>query len=147
MLLTGFIIGSTGNSSGITTSLVSLIANAGPANQSIATAGSYLYRSMGSVLGLSIGSTLIQQTLRSSLRTSLAGREDIDIIAKRVRESLAYLDELDPSTRRIVVSSYERALFIAFCFTTLMGFCAAVSSLFVKAKALEHKKVGDDRTP
>ena len=79
--------------SGITTSLISLIANAGQADQAIATAGrlstylsinfahkiavSYLFRSLGSVVGLSVGATLVQGTLRSSLQRKLSG-QDVD---------------------------------------------------------------------
>ena len=39
---------------------------------------SYLFRSMGSVLGISIGSTLVQNTLRKHLHERLTG-EDVDI--------------------------------------------------------------------
>ena len=82
--------------SGITTSLISLIANAGQADQAIATAGkisaflsinllnkvavSYLFRSLGSVVGLSVGATLVQRTLRSSLQRKLSGH-DVDEVS------------------------------------------------------------------
>lgn len=39
---------------------------------------SYLFRSLGGVLGISVGSTLVQNTLRSYLRRRLAG-QDVDI--------------------------------------------------------------------
>jgi MFS family permease len=136
-LMIGFLLGYFGNSIGITTTLISLIANAGPEDQAMATAISYLYRSLGSVVGLSVGSTLIQQTLRSSLHKTLKGRDDIEIIVTRVRESLTYVDELDPTTRVAVLDSYERAIYIAFCFTAVLGACAAISSFFVKAKSLQ----------
>jgi hypothetical protein len=35
---------------------------------------SYLFRSLGSVIGLSIGSTLMQSTLRSVLHRTLQGK-------------------------------------------------------------------------
>jgi hypothetical protein len=86
--------------SGITTSLISLIANAGQEDQAIATAGaqlsfrpvasltsahnhtvSYLFRSLGSVVGLSVGSTLVQGTLRSALYRKLSGT-DVDEVCE-----------------------------------------------------------------
>jgi len=86
----GLALTSLGNGCGITTSLISLIANAGQADQAIATAGlslenivkllvthtlvSYLFRSMGSVIGLSISGTLVQSTLRSVLYRTLHGK-------------------------------------------------------------------------
>ncbi|KAF8885359.1 major facilitator superfamily domain-containing protein [Infundibulicybe gibba] len=71
----GLVASSIGSSGGITTSLVALIANAGLADQAIATAVSHLFRSLGSVVGLSIGSVLIQSSLKSSLRRKLAGSD------------------------------------------------------------------------
>jgi hypothetical protein len=38
---------------------------------------SYLFRSLGSVVGLSVGSTLVQNVLRSSLHLKLSG-QDVD---------------------------------------------------------------------
>lgn len=60
-------------------------------------------------------------------------------IVSRVRESLDYVDQLDPSTRVIVRSSYEEALQACFWFTVALAACAFVSSLFVKEKALAKK--------
>jgi hypothetical protein len=90
-----------GNGTGITTTLIALISNAGPEDQAIATAGavssrfpwlvfcffplhhtehlpltvSYLFRSLGSVITLSIGSSITQYTLRGHLRASLSGED------------------------------------------------------------------------
>lgn len=88
---------------GITTTLIALIANAGPADQAIATAGqpfyytsqyqsdrysvvSYLFRSLGSVVGLSVGTTLTQATLRKQLHERLSGA-DVD----EVRDSWTWM--------------------------------------------------------
>ena len=62
---------------GLTTTLVSLIGQAGPADQAVATAVSYLFRSLGSVLCLSVGSTVFQATLRRRLSSTLEGA-DVD---------------------------------------------------------------------
>ncbi|KAF9456713.1 MFS general substrate transporter [Collybia nuda] len=136
-LVVGLIIGSIGIGSGITTSLIALIANAGQADQAIATAVSYLFRSMGSVVGVSIGSTLVQETLRSYLRRRLSGN-DVEEIIQHVRESLSYLDELDPATRIIVRSAYEKAIQVTLSFTVAMAACGLVSSIFIKEKALSR---------
>ncbi|KAF8869045.1 MFS general substrate transporter [Infundibulicybe gibba] len=134
----GLVISSIGNGGGITTSLVALIANAGPADQAIATAVSYLFRSLGSVVGLSVGSTLIQSSLKSSLRRKLAG-SDVDEIVRRVRESLTYVDQLDPATQAIVRSAYEQAIHVTLWFTVIMAACSVVSAIFIKEKPLVRK--------
>ncbi|EAU82087.2 membrane transporter [Coprinopsis cinerea okayama7 len=126
----------------ITTSLISLIANAGQEDQAIATAVSYLFRSLGSVVGLSLGSTIVQITLRSTLRARLSGDSDSDIeeIVRRVRESLTYLDELDEATRAIVRGSYEVAIQATFVFATIVAALALVSSMYIKEKPLPSRK-------
>ncbi|PPR05313.1 hypothetical protein CVT26_011572 [Gymnopilus dilepis] len=134
----GFVMSSVGNGSGITTSLISLIANAGQADQAIATAVSYLFRSLGSVVGLSVGSTIVQGTLRSELRKRLTGA-DVDEIIKNVRESLKYIDKLEPETQIIVRSSYEEAIHVTFLFSIIMAACGLLSSIFIKEKPLVRR--------
>ncbi|KAF8885361.1 major facilitator superfamily-domain-containing protein [Infundibulicybe gibba] len=140
-LVTGVLVQSQigiGIGGGITTCLVALIANAGSADQAIATAVSYLFRSLGSVVGLSVGSMLIQSSLKSSLRRKLAG-SDVDEIVRRVRESLTYVDQLDPATRAIVRGAYEQAIHVTFWFTAIMAACSVVSAIFIKEKPLVRK--------
>ncbi|KAG9218346.1 hypothetical protein CCMSSC00406_0007283 [Pleurotus cornucopiae] len=146
-LAIGLVLSSLGNGSGITTSLIALIANAGPKDQAIATAGS--------VIGLSVGSSLVQGTLRSALQKKLEGA-DIDEVhsfelacshwkilisfvlqlIRRVRESLTYVDTLDPSVQAAVRSSYAQAVQATLLFTTSMGALAAISAVFIKEEPL-----------
>ncbi|KAI0311219.1 MFS general substrate transporter [Amylostereum chailletii] len=141
----GFEIGLTlmafgnGKGGGITTTLISLIAQAGPQDQAIATAVSYLFRSLGSVIGLSVGSTIFQESLRHYLHERLVGH-DVEEIVSRVRESLEYIEELEPAARAIVRASYEGALVTSFWFCAGLALCAFVSSLFIQEKVLVHKK-------
>ncbi|KAF7353966.1 Vacuolar membrane amino acid uptake transporter fnx2 [Mycena venus] len=129
-----------GNGTGITTSLIALISNAGPADQAIATAVSYLFRSLGSVVGLSIGSALLQLSLRTSLRKALSDDVDVDEIIRRVRESLTYIDELDAVTAGIVRTAYESAVRVTMWFSTAMAGCALVSAAFIREKAIVSRR-------
>ncbi|KAJ7029714.1 member of the major facilitator superfamily [Mycena alexandri] len=121
---------------GVTTSLIALIANAGPADQAMATAVSYLFRSLGSVVGLSIGSTLLQVSLRNSLRATLKGDMDVNEIIRRVRESLTYIDELDTATAALVRAAYEHAVTVTMWFSTIVAGLALVSAAFIKEKPI-----------
>lgn len=134
-VIAGLALTALGNGSGITTSLISLIANAGQVDQAIATAVSYLFRSLGSVIGLSIGSTLVQTTLRSVLHRTLHG-ENVEEIVQRVRESLDYLKELDPDTQLIVRSAYGDAIDNVLIFSVSMAVAAMISSWFIIEKPL-----------
>ncbi|KAJ6504440.1 member of the major facilitator superfamily [Mycena vulgaris] len=130
-------VSAVGNGTGVTTSLIALISNAGPADQAMATATSYLFRSLGSVVGLSIGSTLLQVSLRTSLRAKLTGTDvDVDEIIRRVRESLKYIDELDPTTAGVVRSAYASSVLVTMWFSTTMAVCALVSACFIREKPL-----------
>ncbi|KAF8503918.1 hypothetical protein JB92DRAFT_2833361, partial [Gautieria morchelliformis] len=115
---------------GLTTTLIALIANVTSEDQAIATAVSYLFRSLGGVIGISAGSAVVQNTLRG---------HDIDEIVRRVRESLSYVDTLDPGTRVIVRGSYEQALLATFVFSTIMGTGGLLASLFIREKSLGTK--------
>ncbi|KAA1473601.1 MFS general substrate transporter [Dentipellis sp. KUC8613] len=131
----GLTLMSIGNGSGITTTLIALIAHAGPADQAVATAVSYLFRSLGSVVGLAVSSTLFQDTLRRYLRSRLEG-QDVEEIVSRVRESLTYIDTLDPAVRAVVRTSYEQSIHSVFFFSLGLAVCALVSSFFIREKPL-----------
>ncbi|KAI0631489.1 MFS general substrate transporter [Trametes polyzona] len=141
--LAGLIIGSATNNlgygSGLTSTIVSLIANAGPEDQAIATAVSYLFRSLGSVIGLSVGTTLTQDVLRQRLRARLSGAgagANVDEIVRRVRESLGYLEQLEPAVREKVVLSYQDGLQAGFWFTVACSATTVLVSFYIKEKPL-----------
>lgn len=69
-----------------------------------------LNRSMGSVLGLSLSASIVQQTLRNHLRDKLNDSKGADEIVKNVRQSLEYINTLDPETRKLVRKCYEVAI-------------------------------------
>jgi hypothetical protein len=56
-----------------------------------------------------------------------------------VRESLTYVDGLDPATRAIVRSSYEQAVHATLWWSVIMAACAAFFSAFVKEKSLAER--------
>jgi MFS family permease len=134
-IITGLVFCGLGGGAGVTTTLIALIANADPKDQAIATACSYLFRSLGSVIGLSISSTVVQQLLRTQLREKLSG-DQADIIVDRVRQSLEYIKELDPATRELVELCYQKATNAAFGLTTVLICGALVSSFYIKEKKL-----------
>ncbi|KAF7979488.1 hypothetical protein HWV62_42327 [Athelia sp. TMB] len=134
-MVAGHFLYALGDGSGVTASLISLIANAGPQDQAIATAMSYLFRSLGTVVGLSIGSTLTQNALRASLHEHLSG-PDADVIIEHVTESLNYIDTLPAGIRAIVRTSYEEAVHSAMWFAVALAVATAVSSFFIKETPL-----------
>jgi predicted MFS family arabinose efflux permease len=133
MVLCGF-----GNGIGVTTSLIALISNAAPEDQAVTTACSYLFRSLGSVIGVSLGSTVIQQSLRNYLIRGLGSGKEADEIVQRVRRSLDYIKTLNPEIREVVQRCYGHAARDGFALMIGIAFFALVSSFFIVEKRLSR---------
>ena len=117
-----------GSGTGVTTSLIALISNAAPGDQAVVTACSYLFRSLGSALGLSIFSAISQQVLRSRLQKEFAGSEDAEEIVKRIRRSLDFVETLEPRVQILVRDAYGEAIRTVFAVIVGVLAMAAVSS-------------------
>ena len=121
---------------GVTTTLVGLIANAAPEDQAVATACSYLFRSLGSVVILSLCSSIIQQSLRDQLVERLGGGKDVEKIVKRIRESLDFVKTLEPAVREAIKECYAISVRHGFLFALGIAFCAMLSSCKSKLQCL-----------
>ncbi|KAF2796070.1 MFS general substrate transporter [Melanomma pulvis-pyrius CBS 109.77] len=139
---TGMIVGTVicgfSNGIGVTTTLIGLIANASHADQAVATACSYLFRSLGSVFGISMCATAFNQTLRKSLQLALNGDADAEEIASRVRESLSYFRSLEPEIREVVKECYGRSTRAALGVSAVMVLGSAFFAWFIREKRLER---------
>ena len=133
MVLCGF-----GNGIGVTTSLIALISNAAPEDQAVTTACSYLFRSLGSVIGISLSSTVVQQSLRNQLIRYLGSGDEADEIVQRVRRSLDHIRTLEPEIRELVRRCYGHAVRDGFALMIGITFFAMVSSFFIREKRLSR---------
>lgn len=136
-IIAGLCTAGLGGGIGVTTSLIALISNASPKDQAVATACSYLFRSLGSVIGLALSATVVQQALRIQLRDRLDSGHEADKIVERVRQSLDYIKELEPEVRDIVRLCYQRSTAFAFGLTILLVSGAVVSACFIREKRLK----------
>jgi hypothetical protein len=155
-MIVGMVISGFGNGIGVTTTLICLskltgtfantrvvltsfaVSNSTPEDQAVVTACSYLFRSLGSVIGLSLSSTVVQQILRGRLRSALRDSKDIDRIVDGVRQSLDFIKTLDPSVAKVVRGCYGWAMNKGFAFMIAIVFFAFVSSLFIREKKLSR---------
>ncbi|KAJ5163123.1 uncharacterized protein N7500_004953 [Penicillium coprophilum] len=137
-MILGMVISALGNGIGVTTTLIGLISNATYEDQAVVTACSYLFRSLGSVIGLSLSSTVVQQALRSRLKSGLRDSKNIDRIVEGVRESLDFIRTLDPATARIVRDSYGWSTNKGFAFMVCVVFFALLSSCFIRESKLNR---------
>ena len=134
----GIVMCAFGGGIGGTSSLIALIANAEPADQAVATACSYLFKSLGSAIGVSLSTTVVDEVLRKTLRESLGSGKDADDIVQEVRQSLDYIKTLPKVTAHIVRDCYGKATRAAFALTVLIVFGAAISSFFIREKRLSR---------
>jgi predicted MFS family arabinose efflux permease len=134
----GMVLCGLGNGIGVTTTLIALISNAAPEDQAVTTACSYLFRSLGSVIGISISSTVVQQSLRNNLIRDLGNGEEADKIVQRVRRSLDYIRTLDPGVRDVVRRCYGHAARDGFALMIGITIFAMVSSFFIREKRLSR---------
>ncbi|OOQ91150.1 MFS multidrug transporter [Penicillium brasilianum] len=135
-MILGTVMSAFGNGIGVTTTLVGLISNATHEDQAVVTACSYLFRSLGSVIGLSLSSTIVQQLLREGLREGLRDSKDIDQIVNGVRESLDYIKKLDPEIASIVRGCYGSSVNQGFAFMVVVVFFALFSAFFMREAKL-----------
>ncbi|KAF1842374.1 uncharacterized protein K460DRAFT_409788 [Cucurbitaria berberidis CBS 394.84] len=140
VMLVGTCICAFSNGIGVTTTLIGLISNASHADQAVATACSYLFRSLGSVFGISMCATAFNQTLRTSLKSALNGDKDAEEIAERVRAGLAYFRGLEPHLKDIVRDCYGQATRAALGVGIVMVSGSAFFAWFIKEKSLLDKK-------
>jgi hypothetical protein len=125
----GLAIGGLGGGSGVTVSLIALLSNSTVEDQAITTACSYLFRSLGSVLGLSLQAAVFQNMLRLHLQKRLGSGKKAQQMADHIRESLDYIRNLDPETRAIVRRAYQESttgvfgLVIVFAFLSFVSAC------------------------
>lgn len=120
------------------------VANASHADQAIAIACSYLFRSLGSVFGVSMCATAFNQTLRKSLQSALNGDKDAEEIAERVRASLSYLRGLDSHLRDVVKDCYGQAARAALGVSIGLAMGSALLAWLIKEKSLEDRKPGSN---
>lgn len=122
----------------ITTTLINVIANADPKDQAIATACTYLFRSLGSVVGMSTSATVVQQALRTQLEGKLGNGSEADEIAEKVRQSLDYIKQLKPYTRNLVRSCYQKATHANFGMSIGIVCLSLVAASFIREGKLSR---------
>ncbi|KND95212.1 Vacuolar membrane amino acid uptake transporter fnx2 [Tolypocladium ophioglossoides CBS 100239] len=122
----------------ITTTLIGLLANAATKDTAVVVACSYLFRSLGSSIGISISSAVLQQMLRAQLAARLPNGDDARRIEERVRQNIDYIKELPPGLAAQVRDSYQMATIGAFAPALVFSVVAFVVAFWVREKSLKR---------
>ena len=126
----------------LTITLVALIASVDPRDMAAATGVTYLFRAVGSVLGISLSNTLLQNMLKYHLR-----REGIPKkLATSIRMDVATLRELSGPLQERAIAAYQYSMRAVFVLITVFGLLAFLSLFPIEEKPLPgHKPASDER--
>jgi hypothetical protein len=118
--------------------LLSIVSNVEPGDQAIGTACMYLFLALGNVVGVSLGSTIVQPGLRMQLVEKLGDHSGMGKFIEGVRKSLDFVKNSDPRTKDIVITCYRQATTWNFVFTAVMYGLGFLFSLWVKKLRLSE---------
>ncbi|KAL6924760.1 hypothetical protein FSHL1_002010 [Fusarium sambucinum] len=127
-----------GTGSAFITTLIGLLANATVEDTAVVVATSYLFKALGSSIGVSVGSAVLQQVLRTELIARLPDQSEAREIEERVRQSLEYIKELPPNIAEQVRWSYQIATIWTLASSSMHFFLAFIFSFWVKERSLKR---------
>lgn len=139
LFMVGFAYGSM-----LTVTLISLIAAVDHKYQAIITSASYAFRSTGSTIGITIGSAVFQNLLKTGLFNRFGDRPGATDEIRRIRENPDEVMHLPPGWHDGAIEAYVDAL--RGVWVVVLGFAllAAFTSLFIKEQVL-HKNLERSR--
>ena len=98
----------------------------------------FLFRALGSAMGISFSGTIVQKALQTNLERALRSGPSTDAIVKGVRESLEYIKRLELDVQRVVRIEYGASVRMAFAFQTVLFFVAFFASCWIREKRMER---------
>ncbi|KAJ7068112.1 MFS general substrate transporter [Mycena amicta] len=124
-----------GMASFITSTLIAMIAGVSREDMPVATGITYLFRTTGQVLGVSLSGAILQAVLLRKLRDRIHDPHSAEIIYE-IRHSAASIPNLPPQWRQIAVDSYADALRVVFIFQAALALLCLVACLPIQDNPL-----------
>ncbi|EIN10661.1 vacuolar amino acid permease [Punctularia strigosozonata HHB-11173 SS5] len=128
-----------GMASLITSTLIAMIATVSKEDIAVATGITYLFRTTGQVLGVSLSGAILQGVLNDKLRQRIQGPNALEQLTPEsynLRHSTAIIPELDPQTRKAAVDSYSAALRVVFICQAAVAFLAFLACIPIQENPL-----------
>jgi len=124
-----------GVASFITTTLIAMIAGVYKEDMPVAIGITYLFRTTGQVLGVSLSGAVLQAVLLQKLRERIQGPGATEIIYT-IRHSAQIIPTLEPHLRRAAVDSYADALRVVFICQTAINFLGFLACIPIQENPL-----------
>ena len=112
--------------------LMALVGSVQRGDQAVATSLSSAFRSTGTVMGVTMASTVFQNVLRTDLWNRVGDRTNAADTIRRIRESLDGLRNLPRQDQRLARDSYMRAVSVVFLAATVLAVLSCVSGLLIR---------------
>ncbi|KAE8146792.1 major facilitator superfamily-domain-containing protein [Aspergillus avenaceus] len=108
------------------------------ADHAVSASTVYLVRSLGTVWGVAITSTIIQNTLRSGLAEALSEVPDKWKIIDEIRHSVSAIHKLPDGVQTAARLVYYRGIRLSFLASACFGLVATLSAFFTQGKGLHR---------
>ncbi|KAF9569492.1 vacuolar amino acid permease [Agrocybe pediades] len=118
-----------GMASFITSTLIAMIVGVYKEDMAVATGITYLFRTTGQVLGVSLSGAILQAVLLQKLRERITGPDAAQVTGYVRRHAAEIIPTLEPTLRKAAVDSYADALRVVFIFQaalSTLGFLACL---------------------
>lgn len=115
----------------LTITLVALISAIDPKDMAAATGVSYLFRATGSVLGISLSTSILQNNLKTQLGRKIVGPGAKEII-EAVRTDVGFIKTLPKHLQHSVIEAYASSMHIVFVCTAVAAALALCSLLPIR---------------
>ncbi|KAL2044797.1 hypothetical protein N7G274_002572 [Stereocaulon virgatum] len=138
LALLAFLLVGIGYSGMLTTTLVALISAVEHKEQAVITSASYVFRSTGCAIGITVASAVFQNILKLRLRARFGDRSDAAEFIKQMRDNLEVVHNLPLDLRAAVLEMYMEALkgmFLALLGIAVLG---ALASLAMREHTLHR---------
>ncbi|WVR05157.1 hypothetical protein IAU60_002169 [Kwoniella sp. DSM 27419] len=117
----------------LTTTLVALMTHVTRANRV-----TYLFRTVGQVLGVAISAAIVQSVVQRDLTRSITG-PDAERIIYTIRHSTSSIKHLDPSHRCAAERAYDHALHVVFMFNVVLFVLTVFALALIKEEPMENR--------
>lgn len=124
-----------GFASTLTSTLIAIIACVSRDDMAIATGITYLFRTTGQVLGVSLSGTLFQAILMKQLRERMPGPDASNVI-ELIRRNAGLVRSLKASQRQAAVDSFAIALRTVFICQAALAFIGMICALPIEERPL-----------
>ncbi|KAI9001206.1 vacuolar amino acid permease [Trametes punicea] len=131
-----------GMASVITTTLIAMIASVSREDVAVATGITYLFRTTGQVIGVSLSGALLQAILTAKLRERIHGPHAVEVrprppsVAPVWTHSTTIIPTLSPELRKAAVDSYADALRVVFICQAVVNFMCFLCCLPIQENPL-----------